>query len=235
MATTPVTRATLIERVARLANTSGYADPSQGGEISQQVDISLAKIHNFLVGLYQDFYCKTAPITVISGQDTYVLPPDFMKARKLFYSDASGNRWPLRQLNLDDVSATPASTGYTSAPTGYLLLGGNLVVSPRPQNDQIRELILFYIPEYTPAASDQQPIEYAVAFGWDEWVVYDAVVTIRQKAMMPSDDIMAERSRLEQRMTHQAQQRNAGDPRRVTDNGWGGLTPWGKYGSFAIR
>lgn len=235
MATAPVTRATLIERVARLANTSGYADASQGGEVSQQVDISLAKMHNFLVGLYEDYFSKVKPITVVSGQDTYVLPPDLIKPRQVFYADGSGNRWPLRRIPLAEMTIGSTTTGYTSAPIGYTLLGQNLVITPKPTNTQTHELQLFYIPEYQPALSDTAPIEYAIAFGWDEWVVYDAVIHIRMKAMMPSDDLMAERQRIEANMAHQAKQRNAGDPARVSDTGWGGRSPWGKLGQFAIR
>lgn len=235
MATAPVTRATLIERVARLANTSGYADTSQGGEVSQQVDISLAKMHNFLVGLYEDYFSKATSITIVTGQDTYPLPPDLMKPRQVFYTDGSGNRWPLRRVPLAEFSLNTSTTGFVAAPTGYMLLGKNLVITPKPANTEPQTLQLFYIPEYAPEAGDNTPIEYAIAFGWDEWVVYDAVVHIRMKAMMPADDVMAERQRIEVNMAHQAKQRNAGDPARVSDTGWGGRGPWGKLGQFAIR
>ena len=236
MATAPVTRATLIERVARLANTSGYADTSQGGEVSQQVDLSLAKLHNFLAGLYEDYYTKVHRINVVTGQDTYGLPPrDFMKLRQVFYSDGSGNRWPLRRLELPEMTGPNSATGYTSAPTGYLMLGSNLILSPTPSSNAPHQIEIFYVPEYIPAAGDNDPIEFVVAFGWDEWVVYDAVCHIRMKAMMPVDDVAAERSRLEARMTHQAKQRNSGDPPRVADTGWRGTYPWGRFGQFAIR
>jgi hypothetical protein len=237
MASSPVTRASLITRVAQRANTSGYADVSLNGEVSVLVDLALAKFHNFLVGLYEDFYTKTVGVPIVANQDTYNLPGDFMKERQVFYTDASGYRWPLRRIDIYELTNLPLSVNYASIPTGYSLYNNSLVIFPKPSSTQNNgnSMLLFYIPNYTPPLNDATPIEYQVAFGWDEWVVNDCVIQIRNKAMMPAQELVQERDNIEKHIRHQAKQRNAGDPPRFSDRGWNGSTPMNRWGQFAIK
>lgn len=240
MGTTPVTRATLIRRVALRANTSGYADATTlDGEVSQLVDLALAKMHNLLVGLYEDYFTKRESIPLVNGQSTYSLPNDLMKLRQVFYKDVTSGfgRYPLRWIPISEQTNIPGNAvGYYGLPYGYTIENMSLVIQPIPQNTTtIQHIELVYIPQYVPPLNDNTPIDYQIAFGWDEWVVNDAVVQIRNKAMMPAGEIMAEREKLERDIRHQAKQRNAGDPQRVRDTGWGGKAPYTRYGNFAIK
>lgn len=237
MATSPVTRTTLISRVLQRANTSGYADPSINGEVSQLVDTSLAKLHNMLVGMYEDYFTKVHPIQISLDQDTYALPPDLMKVRQVFYSDTSGYRYPIRRMELADLTGFPISSNYQNLPTGYCILDHSLVLFPKPTqtSGSLNKVTLYYIPTYAPPLNDAQPLDYQIAFGWDEWVVNDCVIQIRNKAMMPADELVRERATIESNIRHEAKQRNAGDPPRVKDTGWGGFSPANRWSQFAIK
>lgn len=237
MASTPVTRATLIQRVALRANTSGYADASTiGGEVSQLVDVSMAKMHNLLVGLFEDYFIAINDLDIVSGKDTYTLPSDFFKLRQVFFVDVANNgyQWPIQRREIYDLSNRPISGSYPNVIWAYAMMGNSIVFTPKPQNAQPNKVRLYYIPEYSPPLNDNTPIEYSVAFGWDEWIVNDCVIQIRNKAMMPADEIIAERNDLEKNIRHQAKQRNAGDPQRVRNNGWNN-SAYGRWGSFAIK
>lgn len=238
MPSLPVTRAALIARAATRANTSGYADATTvDGEVSQLVDLSLAKVHNLLVGLYEDYYTKKHSIALATGQDTYSLPVDFFKVRQLFYVDVPNNgyRWPIQRMDLQDHLGRPLSGSYPNVVYGYILINQNLLIEPRPSGTQTNQLLLYYVPTYTPPDNDATPIEHQIAFGWDEWVVNDVCIQIRLKAMMPYDDIMAERNKIEANIKHQAKQRAVGDPPRVKDTGWNGSGPSSRWGQFAIK
>jgi len=226
----------LVARVAQRANTSGYADPSVNGEISQLVDSSLAKLHNMLIGLYEDYFTKTDTITLANAQDTYNLPGDFYKMRTMFYVDQSGYRWPMRRLEIQDLTNVPLTITYYAVPYGYVVMNNSITVFPKPINlSTPYNLLMYYIPQYTPPANDATPIDYQFVFGWDEWVVNDVVVQIRNKAMMPTDEVVRERDALEVKLRHQAYNRDAGEPHRFRDNGWGGNQPFTRYGNFALK
>ncbi len=237
MATSPVTRASLVSRVVQRANTSGYADSSLNGEVSQLVDTSLAKLHNLLVGVYEDYFTKINTIQISLNTDTYALPSDLMKVRQVFYSDTSGYRYPIRRLEIADLTGLPLSSNFQSLPTGYVIMDHSLVIFPKPTNNasSLNVITLFYITVYTPPANDATPIDYQIAFGWDEWVVNDVVIQIRNKAMMPADEMVRERMEIEAAIRHQAKERNAGDPPRVRDNGWGGFSPANRWSQFALK
>lgn len=237
MSASPVTRASLIARVAQRANTSGYADTSLNGEVSQLVDTSLAKLHNLLVGLYEDYFIKIAPINLAAGKDTYPLPQDLFKPRQVFYTDGNGGRYPLRKLDVADLTNLPSTSNYQGLPTGYCILDFNLVLFPKPAGTTggTPQLTLYYVPTYTPPLNDATPLQYQIAFGWDEWVVNDSVIQIRNKAMMPSDELVRERADIELRIRHEAKKRDAGEPPRVRDNGWGGFSPNNRWSPYAIK
>lgn len=233
MGSTPVTRASLVTRVLQRANTSGYAEPLV--EVPGLVDVALAKMHNMLVVLYEDYYMKQVNIQIVANQDTYTLPPDLMKLRQVFYQDTSGYRWPLTRIAISDLTNVPISINYSAIPTGYTMFGNSFVIYPKPYNAQTNSVLLFYTPEYAPPLNDNTPIESAVAFGWDEWVVNDCVIQIRNKAMMPAQELMAERQLLEADIKAQAKNRNSGDPPRIRDTGWGGTSPYNRWSQFAIK
>ncbi len=239
MASTPVTRATLKTRIAQRANTSGYVDASVGGELSQLVDTSLGKLHNLIVELYEDYYMKRFSFAMIVNQSYYALPTDFMKIRAVFYlipstsapadlSQATG--MPLRRIDPTEELQTWGAT-MTQIPYGYIIEDAKILIVPA-QSVASNYIGLRYIPQYVPVLNDSTPIEFAIAFGWDEWVVNDVTIQIRNKAMMPAQELVAERKLFEDRVRLQAKNRNASEPYHVRDTGWKygqRIAPWGQF------
>lgn len=233
----PVTRGTLVTRARQRADylNSSFIDATINEDYNL-VDTSLAKLHNILVSLYEDYFSAFYTANILANIDTYPLPADWYKLRQVFYVDSSGARWPLNRLNVSDLTTLPQSTSYTQPLFGYAMLGPNLIISPKPTTapSPACQLLVLYIPQYKPVISDNEPIEYGFAFGWDEWVVNDVAYAFRLKANEPAEEIFREREKLEATIREQARHRNAGDPPRVRDTGYG--TSWvSRYGQFAIR
>lgn len=230
----PVTRSTLVTRGRQRADylNSTFID-STVNEDYNLVDTSLAKMHNILASLYEDYFSALYQTVILANIDTYGLPSDCMKLRQVFYVDSSGYRWPLSRLNVSDLMTLPNTTTYSAPIFGYAYLGANIVITPKPTSAPGGQLLFFYVPQYKPPVSDNEPIEYAMAFGWDEWVVNDVAYQIRLKANEPAEEIFREREKLEAQIREQARHRNAGDPPRVRDTGYGSNGTF--YGQFSVR
>ena len=141
----------------------------------------------------------------------------------------------MQSHELSDLLGTTLGTSTQLPVGGFALMSNQIVLDPKPSGTDTGNILMWYIPEYAPPANDQALVFPALAFGWDEWVVLDASIQIRMKAMMPSDDLMAERDQLEQKLMHQAHNRDVGAPPRVRDSGWGGRGASGTRGQFAIK
>jgi hypothetical protein len=232
-----------MQRAAQRANTSGYADPSAGGEISGLVDNRLAQLYNTLVAeLYEDFALKRTHFPLVADQRFYPLPTDFMKERRVWlvtpstpFNIETGARWALNRLDPADAYGYNALQ-YSNLLGGYSLEGSTLVCSPTPTSSNSGQYIqLLYIPQYSSPANDNDTINFPLAVGWDEWVVNGVVIDIRAKAMMPFDDIAVLNQQYEGHVRLQAKNRSATSPPRVRRTGWGrggGGSPWG---DFSVR
>ena len=232
MSLSTVTRASLGVRALQRANLQ-YSSFIAADELNQLVDTSMAKIYNLLVGLYQDYFVKSQDFTLDSTVQDYALPADYFKSRQMFVRDSSGNQYELQWMELAELLAVQGGS-FNGSPAGYNIIDGRLTVYPvgATMNGTLR---LYYVPEYTPPIDDQAQIKYAVAFGWDEWVVNDLAIQIRNKAMMPANELLQERQLIETRMVHEATNRQAGQPRRVVDKGWSRGTGSRGRGDFSRR
>ena len=224
-----VTRASLGTRALQRANLQ-YSNFIQPDELNQLVDTSVAKLYNMLIGYYEDYFHKKETISLVLNQQEYYLPPDFMKMRQVFYVDQSGYQYLLRRMDISEITNYPNYT-LAASPNGYAIEGDKLVLYPVPQQTPF-QLLLRYIPQYTPPISDNQQIKLQFAFGWDEWIVNDIAVQIRNKAMMPGDELVTERMIIEKKLLHEAKNRNVGDAPRFKDTGFVGSRGRGNWGSW---
>lgn len=232
MSLSTVTRASLGARALDRANLK-YSTFIEPAELNQLVDTSMAQLYNILVGLYQDYFVKTRDYT-LDGSESYALPADFFKTRMVVVRDTSGTRYELDWLEMAETANMWDRDLYNGVPTGYNILDGQLKVYPQG-SVLAGTLRMFYIPEYTPPVSDDEQIKFAIAFGWDEWVVNNLAIQIRNKAMMPAEELVRERGMIEQRMVHEANNRQGGRPRRVSDTGFGRGSYWRGRGDFSRR
>lgn len=234
MSLATVTRASLGLRAKQRANLE-YSNFISPDELNQLVETSLAKLYNMLVGFYEDYFVKRENIQLVANQADYALPPNYMKLRQVYYRDTNGGEFLMSRYEISDITNFTNSTyAYGTWPVGYCIEDMRLVVYPRPQGNPT-SLLVRYIPQYTPAVSDDQQIKLQFANGWDEWVVNDVAIQIRNKAMMPAQELVQERAILEARLLHEAKNRNAGDAPKVRDTGFTGSRGrrnrfgWGGY------
>lgn len=232
------TRTDLIARVLIRANTSGYVDPNV--VLPGLINVSLARLHNILAGeIFEDYYQRRVAFPVIQGQDRYMLPEDFFKNRAVWYTQP--NQPPLAQTvaryllkRVDPTQETNMGLYgvYQNIPLGYAIEDGGLTLVPVPTSGTLGTITLFYIPSFTAPVSDQDPIEFAIAPGWEEWIVNDVTHMIRLSASMPADEFASERELFETKLRKQAKNRDASQPFSVRDDGWNfsnGGTPWGDF------
>lgn len=242
MSSYPVTRAKLITRVNQRANTSGYVE--QTTELPQLIDTSCAKLHNLLAcELYEDYYQKHNSFQLVTNASTYALPSDFLKLRAVFCATPSSGqsldqapRYALQRIDPSQQTQGVMANNYPALPFSYSLAAQALTIFPTPGSGTQNWITYYYIPQYVPPLNNEQQIEFAFAFGWDEWLVNDVAVQIRHKAMMPATELVAERDAFLERLRIQAKNRNAAQPPRVVDTGWrygnNNGSPWG---TFAFR
>lgn len=217
MSLSTVTRASLGARALQRANLE-YSNFITATELNGLVDVSMAKLYNLLVGLYQDYFVKTATLTLSAG-NAFNLPADFFKTRQCFMVDTGGRRRTIPWMELSETANLSYAGTTVNCAEGYNIIDNTIRVYPE-NGTYTDSLILYYVPEYTPPASDTAQIKFAIAFGWDEWVVNDVAVQIGVKAKMPIEETVRERALIEQKLKHEASIRQAGTPRRVANTGF---------------
>jgi hypothetical protein len=234
------TRASLVARVQVRANTSGYADPST--TIPGLVDVSLARLHNVLAAeCYEDYYQKRCAFPIAIGQDKYQLPKDWMKNRVVWYTQQNQPaltqniaRYRLKRMDPTAETNMGLYGVFQNIPLGYALEDGCLTIIPVPTSGAVGTITMFYIPSFIAPQGDNDPIEFAVAPGWEEYVVNDVTHMIRLGAGMPAQEFAAERDAFLARIMKQAKNRDASEPFSVRDDGWNldggdGGSPYGDF------
>ena len=155
---------TLLQIRKALASRAGIAGPSgdtssidlTAAVLNDFVNDALTETYDILVGRWADYYTKRgASQTLAAGVDTYTLPTDFYKLRKVELS--IGGRWArLLPMDLD------ASHLYTEAgrPYRYRMQDRALVFStPASTAETFR---LFYIPIRAELVTDQDVVTFDV-------------------------------------------------------------------------
>lgn len=227
-------RASLGIRSLQRANLQ-YSGFIASDELNQLVNTSVAKLYNQLVGFYEDYFVRKAPYTLQENVADYFLPANTMKLREVFYTDGQGNKCEIRNMMLAELNDAVWTQSLGGWPIAYVLMDDFITIYPRPQSlSSPVQLEIYFVPEYVPPPSDNTQIRFAFANGWDEWVVNDVAIQIRNKAMMPCEELVRERALIEKKIAHEGKQRNAGAPPRVRDSGWGN-TSFNSWSQFALK
>jgi len=176
-----------------------YADMTGSGfpvtaHVTDYVNDALAELHDVLVNTYDDYFLKTDSITIVAGTETYALPTDFYKARKLWF--LSGNRrFPIPSFSLDEVS------GCRTSP----LSGGSAE--------------LWYVPQMTKLSADGDVVDSVLPYGWEDFAALHAAhrLLIREESVEHAQLIGAEKAKILQRIVALAEPRDTGDPEGIAD------------------
>lgn len=144
---------------------SSFRTSTTGGEVDKVINANWRKAYRLVV-LADDDYAISSQDYTMTSSDTYALPADFFKERKLesFVSGISTGTFKLRKFRLDELSSYQWST---SGFVGFRLRGDNFVLAPAPNSgDTLR---LWYIPAPASLTADGNTID--AVHGIDELIV----------------------------------------------------------------
>lgn len=179
----------------------------------------LNKLYDLLVRSHENYFERTATISVVSGTDSYALPSRFYKLLSvdvqittdewytiLPYQAAERNRFdrywrrraPVRNLH------------------AYRIVGDKIRFRPLPSStDTVR---LRYVPLPVPfIESTQEELPNALMEHWSEYIVLWMAVQALRKEESPTNDLRAEMADMEARIRAGASERNVGDVLCVAD------------------
>jgi hypothetical protein len=144
--------------------TSDFRDSALGGEVDAILNAEYRRAYRAQSNADDDLNITSQDYTTTTD-DTYALPADFFRERKVeaFVSSLTNPSFKLRKFRLDELTTYSWSTG----PAGFRLRGSNLIISPAPTAGIT--LRLWYTPAPELLTSDSQTIDCVT--GLDELIV----------------------------------------------------------------
>lgn len=200
---------------ADMVNSGFVQDP----ELNSFINASLKELYDLLVASYQDYFLKFADTQFVVNQDTYTLPTDFYKSRgiDLLLGGVPEDFIRLKPFNFAERSRTdnivPASRNIISRQV-YIIQAGNVRFIPNPaSNDSFR---IWYIPHATPLVADGDTFDGIN--GWEDYIVVDAAIKMLQKEESDVQVLFAQKQLLKIRIENMAEDRDAGEPKTISDS-----------------
>lgn len=169
---------------------------------------SIEEAWDIIVGKWEDYYTKTGTIAVTAGTDSYPVPNDFFKLRRLWILVSGAEYRRLYPTDLDAAqiysSANLANKGYR-----YRLQAREVILMPAPAAAET--LRMYYIPTATQLTDDGDSITFDVplecklvlAIAWRE--------CLDRQGLDPSPAI-AKINELTAKVRTSADSRDAGEP-----------------------
>lgn len=179
----------------------------------------IAELHHVLVVSKQDYLSDEEIITLVSGQESYPLPDNFLKALKVFPLDSANRRGtPLRRFQLEDagdsVLGVSASTASPADVLTYRVRGSRIWFSPTPSSGSVE---LWYVPQFTTLTSLDSPIPSIYPAGWESFAVAGAAAKCIIKAQRDPTSLLSEKGAAKQMVLELLQDRDQGGPAQMID------------------
>lgn len=197
-------------------------------EWNNYVNDSLKELYDLIIQKYgDDYFVESVNITTDGSSDTYDLPSgsNYNSATPFYkflgldlqLANSQADSWvTIRNFSFQDRNryAVPNfQSFYGITNLRYRLRGEKLWLTPIPQSGQT--LRLWYVPRCITLTSDSSTTDcYG---GWDEYVVIDAAIKALIKQELDVSALMAQKQAMIQRIESVAENRDAGNPARVTD------------------
>jgi hypothetical protein len=198
-------------------NSQFYTTQEWNSMISQ----SYKELWDILAQKFGDDYFVAEPYTyqTANGTQFYPLPSDFkaLLGVEVSLNSNDPNAWiSLRQFefaqrNLWNYPNVYTFYGITNL--RYRVNGNNLMIVPAQQGGQT--IRIWYVPRPNQLINDTDTVD-AVA-GWEEYIVADACIKALAKEESDVSVFAAQKLALLQRIEEAAENRNIGEPQKVTD------------------
>lgn len=212
-------------------NSQFYTTQEWNSMISQ----SYKELWDIIAQKFGDDYYVATPYTYTTAQTVqfYPLPLDFkaLLGVEVALNPNDPNSWiSLRQFefvqrNLYNYPNIYTFYGITNL--RYRLNGNNLYIVPNPQGGQT--IRIWYVPRPNQLINDTDTVD-AVA-GWEEYIVADCCIKALAKEETDVSVFAAQKMALLKRIEEAAENRNIGDPQRVSDSKLRNFQ-WGEPGDF---
>lgn len=204
-------------------------------EWNSYINESYKEFYDILVQKFGDDYyvANTYSYTTAQNQQLYPLPNDFYKLLgvEIALNANDPNSWiTLRQFefvqrNLFNYPNLFTFYGITNL--RYRLNGSNLYVIPAPQGNQT--IRIWYAPRPNQLINDTDIVD-AIS-GWEEYIIADCCIKALTKEESDASVFLAQKQALLKRVEEAAENRNIGDPQRVSDSRLRNFA-WGDPGDF---
>lgn len=204
-------------------------------EWNSMINQSYKELFDIIAQKFGDDYFVQTPYTYTTVQNLqlYPLPTDFYKLLgvEVALNPFDPNSWiTLRQFefvqrNLYNYPNVYTFYGITNL--RYRLNGTNLMIVPVPQSGQT--IRIWYVPRPNQLINDTDTVD-AVS-GWEEYIVSDCCIKALGKEETPTDLFWMQKNALLKRIEEAAENRNIGDPQRVSDSKLRNFQ-WGEPGDF---
>ncbi len=201
---------------------------------------SYKELWDILAQKFGDDYFVATPYTFSTTQNTqfYALPSDFKALLGVDVALNTGdpNAWiTLRQFEFTQrnlFNYPNIYTFYGVTNLKYRLNGNNLMIIPAPTNGLT--IRIWYVPRPNQLIADTDTVD-AIA-GWEEYLVTDACIKALAKEESDVSVFAAQKMALLKRVEEAAENRNIGEPQRVSDIrrinfAWGNGDDWNTGGS----
>lgn len=188
-----VTLTDLTARTLDYADMTGSTFPVSA-RVTDYINDGLTHLHDILVNSGGEYFLTTTNINVLAGTETYSLPADFYKARKVFYT-SSNRRYKVEKFNLDEID------GYKTSP----IASGTVE--------------LWYIPEITrlAAGGDKVSASMPLPDGWEDFIALHAAIRLLVREETDTSLLNAERQKCEARIIQMASPRDLGQEEVIGD------------------
>lgn len=170
-----MTFANMVTRVSELINqplTDDNKTVTQT-EVKANLNIGYQKLVNRVRTLNQDYYVREARTDLVADQETYSLPDDFSKLRKLMIGYNSANQL-YSAIRIDRAALMDNDQTFTTARPAYTFISNAIEIFPTPTQAVTNGMFLWYVEEVAdltldadepdvPIGYESLPVLYAAA------------------------------------------------------------------------
>lgn len=211
-------------RALRLAAMENETEFATSAFVNDLVNQGYKKLHDECRAAYgNEFWRKSASLSLISGTATYAVPSDFLTMLLVEYVDGAGYRYALRSFMMQERpwQQNGGTSGlYPGVQPLRWRMGRRastaiqqIEFSPTPT--QAMTVEIEYIPVLPQLVNDTDLLEGTN--GWDDFIVWDVVVGLLTRDNSDPSMAMAERENERRRIQQMASVTAQTEPERIVD------------------
>jgi hypothetical protein len=176
---------------ADFVNSQYFSD----SDVNNLLNSSIGELYDLAVQSDEDYYRTISTINMVSGTDTYALPADFYKLKKVRAYVGSSPTVYEEIERFNDNERVYYSTSASNLPT--------LTID------------FEYIPSYTTLASDSDTLDGIN--GFEELVVIDTCIKMKDREESDVSVLMGRKQMMMKRIEEMISMRDMNKPERITD------------------